>query len=81
MATLTSTLGASFTPAVGDFHVQVTGGQCQLVRRNSSGAAWALAQSLPPGTYVVTNSIAGTDYMVTSAAPVGGTQPIIQVDQ
>lgn len=42
MATLIAELTTAFTPAVGDFNVQVTGAAVRLERRQTDGAAWAL---------------------------------------
>jgi len=78
MATLTSAFDTDFTPAVGDFILQVTGGSCQLLRKNTSGAAFALVQTLTNCAVVVSNPIAGAVYRVTAPRPTGMT---VQADQ
>lgn len=78
MATLTTALATAFTPAVGDFNVQVTGASVRLERRNTSGAAWALVGVIEPNECkVVSNPIAAADYRFVS---VGGS-PVVQADQ
>lgn len=71
MANLTTAYATPFTPAVGSFNVQVTGGSAELMRRNNAGAAWAPVEVLGPGAYVIDNPIAGALYKFT--APPGGT--------
>lgn len=39
MASLVSALDTEFTPAVGDFNVQVSTGVASLLRKNSSGVS------------------------------------------
>lgn len=77
MATLTTTLGASFTPAVGDFIVQATGGAATLMRQNTSGAAFAAVGTFT-GAQVVSNPIANAVYQIVSDAP---GKVLVQADQ
>jgi hypothetical protein len=79
MALLTAALDTNFTPAVGDFLIQVTGGSVQLVRRNSAGAAWALVQSVTNQALVVSNPVAGADYKFTATQI--PTTAVVQADQ
>lgn len=78
MATLTTTLTTTFTPAVGDFTAQVTGGTASLQRRNTSGAAWAQVESLTNRAVIVSNPIAATDFRFVQ---VGSDTAIVQADQ
>lgn len=80
MATLVSALATSFTPAQGDFIVQVTGGAAVLQRRNTSGAAWAPVETLDSGAYVVSNPVAGAQYQLVAppGSLIAGT---VQADQ
>lgn len=77
MATLASALDTEFTPAVGDFIAQATGGNASLVRKNSAGAEFALVTSTLNGAVVVSNPVAGAVYKFT--APSG--TPLVQADQ
>lgn len=78
MTTLVSALNTVFTPGTGNFNVQATGGNAQLERRNTSGAAWAVVGPVIAGyAYVVDNSVGSTDYRLT---PLSGT-PVVQADQ
>jgi len=77
MATLIAALDTDFTPAVGDFIAQVTGGSCQLVRKNTAGAAFALVQSLVNCAVVVSNPVAGAVYRFNSVQ----TGVTVQADQ
>lgn len=76
MATLTTALDTDFTPAVGDFNVQATGGVATLRRKNSSGAAFAPVGKVE-GAGIVNNPIAGAVYQFTTFS---GT-PVVQADQ
>ncbi len=67
MATLTSALNTEFTPAVGPFNVQSTGGSATLQRKNSSGAAWADVGAIK-GAARCDNEIAGAVYKFVSPA-------------
>ncbi len=78
MATLTSTLTTAFTPAVGDFNVQVTGGAASLQRRNTSGAAWAQVDVLLNRAAIVSNPIAAADFRFVQ---VGAEVAVVQADQ
>lgn len=78
MATLTTALDTAFTPAAGDFVVQATGGNANLFRRNTSGAAWVLVGTLNDNiAAIIANPVAGVQYQFTS---VNGT-PVVQADQ
>lgn len=78
MASLVSALDTEFTPAVGDFNVQVSTGVAKLLRKNSSGVPFA---PVPPGAlsgaFVCNNPIAGAVYKFT--APSSST--VVQADQ
>lgn len=78
MATIASALNTPFTPAIGDFLVQVTGGSVQLLRANVSGAAPVLAGIVQQGeAVIVSNPVSGAVY---TAVRNGGT-PTFQADQ
>lgn len=78
MATLTSALNTSFTPAAGTFVVQCNGGLVRLERQNSSGAAWAMVGDIKSGqAQNVDNPVAGPNYRFIGMV---GT-PVIQADQ
>lgn len=86
MALLTGSdvLGTAFTPEVGTFLVQATGGVAGLERRQTSGSAWARIQPTLDGTssqgsaFNVDNPIAGVQYRFFA---LGGTTPIVRADQ
>jgi hypothetical protein len=78
MPTLTTALGAVFTPAAGDFVVQATGGEAILERRQTAGAAWAGVGRFM-GSVNVSNPIAGVEYRIVTA--VANTTPAVQADQ
>lgn len=78
MATLTSSVNTDFTPAVGDFIVQVSGGTASITRRNTSGAANVSIGTLTNGAGVVSNPIAGAIYQFV---PQGSTVVAVQADQ
>lgn len=80
MATLTSALDTDFTPAAGDFIAQATGGSVQLLRKNSSGAAFALVGLIGIGTgaVIVSNPVAGAVYRFSTT---GGQVVAVQADQ
>lgn len=84
MASLTTSTDTDFTPAVGDFLVQVKG-TVQLVRKNSAGAAFNLVQSIINNAVVVSNPVAGAVYRVTSmqgsAAAAAAAGVVVAVDQ
>lgn len=81
LITDSNTLGTPFTPAVGDFVIQVTGGVVQLQRRNADAAAWAPVEGgiMGPGAYDATQRVAGVDWQFT--APPGGTAAVVRADQ
>lgn len=67
MAVLSTTLGASFTPAASSFIVQVNGGAAMLERRNSAAAAWSNRLRIESNQAVtIENPVAGADYRVTA---------------
>jgi hypothetical protein len=76
MATLTSALDTDFTPAVGRFNVQCTGGVATLMRKNSAPAAFAPA-GMVAGGQVVDNEVAGAVYRFVSFSG----NPVVQADQ
>lgn len=77
-------LSTVFTPAVGTFTVQATGGVAALERRQVSGAAWARIQPSLDGNsrngnaFNVNNPVAGVEYRFVA---VGGTSPTVRADQ
>lgn len=77
MATLASAVETEFTPAVGDFNVQVTGGVVTLLRKNTSGAAFSAVQPAFSGAFICGNPVAGAVYKF---AVTSGT-PTVQADQ
>ena len=78
MATLTTSLNTAFTPAVGDFVVQATGGVVALERRNTSGAAWAeVGRFTGNAAPIVSNPVAGVQYRFVSIEG----SPTVQADQ
>lgn len=77
MAILVSALDTDFTPAVGDFNVQATGGLATLLRKDSAGAAFAPVPGLIAGGMVCSNPIAGAVFRLSS--PTSAT--VVQVDQ
>lgn len=81
MATIATQLNTVFTPAVGDFIVQVTNGTARLLRRNTAGAAWAPCAPVNgsleiSGAVTINNPVTGAQYMFQS----NGT-PTVQADQ
>lgn len=75
MATLTTTIGATFTPAASDFIVQATGGSATLMRQNTSGAAFAIVGTFT-GSQIVSNPVAAAVYKIVADPGV-----VIQADQ
>jgi hypothetical protein len=65
MASLTTSTDTDFTPAAGDFLIQVKG-SVQLVRKNSATPAFQLVQSIINAAVVVSNPVAGAVYQLTS---------------
>ena len=66
MATLTTALATSFTPAAGDFIVQCSAGVASLQRRASAGAGWTHV-----GTLTGNDSARSTSASFTTAASGG----------
>jgi len=66
MTTLTASLNAEFTPAVGDFNVQITGVPAVLLRKNDAGAAFAPLTAPVAGAFICSNPIAGAVYKFQS---------------
>ena len=62
---------------MGDFNVQVSTGVATLLRKNSSGVAFAVVQSVVSGAFVCSNPIAGAVYKFS--APSSST--VVQADQ
>ena len=76
MTTIASALNTEFTPAAGDFDVQVFGGAAELMRKQTSGAAFVSVGLLHNEGAIVSNR-AGDVYKFVAAI---GT-PIVQADQ
>lgn len=76
MATLTTSVNTVFTPAAGDFIVQIPSIDVTLERRNTAGAAWLPIGPKMSGALIVSNPVAGADYRFTT---VGDTR--VQADQ
>lgn len=63
MAALTTANDTEFTPAVGDFVVQSTGGAATILRKQVSGAAFASIGRIAAGQgFIVSNPVAGAVY-------------------
>ena len=78
MPTIASALNTPFTPAIGDFNVQVVNGSIQLMRANASGAPPVLVGVVGQGqAVIVSNPVAGAVY--TAVQFVGN--PVFQADQ
>lgn len=79
MTALTTALDTEFTPAAGDFIVQVTGGSpANLLRKNAAGAEYAVLGVLESGAArIVSNPVSGAVYKFTA---VSGT-PSVRADQ
>ena len=77
MASIASAIDTTFTPAASDFLAQVTGGTANLMRRNSSGEAWALVDAITNRAVVVSNPVAGAQYQFTAVSPA----PVVRADQ
>lgn len=77
MATLTSALDTTFTPAVGDFAVQVTGGMAILEGRGTSGAAWAEVARIRNGKGIATCTVSGEQYRFRAV----DSTAVVQADQ
>jgi hypothetical protein len=76
MATIASALDTEFTPAAGDFIVQCTNGTASLMRKNSSGAAFASIGSVSEAVNV-DNPVAGAVYKFRRETG----SPAVQADQ
>lgn len=78
MAQIASAVNTAFTPAVGDFIVQVTGGVVGLQRRAVSGAAWVEVGTITANDApIVSNPIDGAQYQFVTVV---GT-PTVRADQ
>lgn len=77
MAILVSAVDTDFTPAVGDFNVQVTNGTATLFRRNTTGAASAAVQPAFAGAWIVSNPVAGAVFRFVATQG----EPVVQADQ
>ncbi len=78
MATLIDVVTTVFTPAAGDFIVQVTGGVATLERRNTSGAAWSRVGEITGNEAMsVANPVAGAEFRFVTLS---GT-PAVRADQ
>lgn len=78
MAQIASAVNTPFTPAVGDFIVQCTGGVVGLQRRNAAAAAWVDVGTITSNEApIVSNPIAGADYQFVTIV---GT-PTVRADQ
>jgi hypothetical protein len=75
MPTLTSAIDTDFTPVVGDFIAQASGGTANLLRKNTGPAPFTLVGTFQ-GAVVVSNPVAGAVYRFS--APAGVT---VQADQ
>jgi hypothetical protein len=78
MASLVSALDTEFTPAVGDFNVSVTTMPAHLLRKNSSGTAFAaVTPNEFTGAMVCQNPVAGAVYKFISKYGIS----VVQADQ
>jgi hypothetical protein len=77
MATIATALETEFTPAAGDFIVQATGRPVSLVRKNTSGAAFASVAAIDNQALIVSNPIAGAVYKFVAT----GLPAVVQADQ
>jgi hypothetical protein len=62
LITGSNALNTEFTPAAGDFRVQVTAARATLWSKGTSGSAWAKVAVLDPTQQGIVNNIAGTIY-------------------
>lgn len=69
MATLTNTLNAEFTPAVGDFNAQASAGRAILWRKQTASAAFVEVGRLHNNAVIVSNPVAGAVYKFTATDP------------
>ena len=77
MATLVSTTGTEFTPSAGDFIASSSNGPALLMRKNTTGAAYAVV-GIVSGAIVVSNPVGGAVYRFDSYQ---GSIPTVQADQ
>ena len=77
MATLTAALNTEFTPAVGDFNAQASGGIAVLQRKQTAGAAFSEAGRLHNAAVVVSNPVAGAVFRFVGATA----GVVVQADQ
>jgi hypothetical protein len=78
MAQIASAVNTAFTPAVGDFIIQCSGGAVGLQRRNAAAAEWVDVGQISSGEApIVSNPIAGADYRFIAIV---GT-PVVRADQ
>ncbi len=78
MATLVSALDTEFTPAVGNFNAQVSGGMALLERKQTADAAWVEVSRVHAAGVVVNNAVAGAVYRFSNG---GIGTPVVQADQ
>lgn len=78
MAALITTIDSEFTPAAGDFLVQITGAPATLLRKNAAGAAFAPVEGATAGCFVCSNPVAGAVYKFQTPFP--GTA-VVRADQ
>lgn len=77
MTTLTTALNTEFTPAVGEFNAQASGGIAVLQRKQTAGAAFSEAGRIHNAAVVVSNPVAGAVFrFVSESAGV-----VVQADQ
>lgn len=80
MPTIASAPNTPFTPVVGSFIAQSTGGPANLERRNTAGAPFCILLRIDSDrAVVVSNPVAGADYQFTAVDP--GEPPTVQADQ
>lgn len=78
MATLVSAVNTTFTPAVGTFNIQCTGGDARLDRRNTAGSAWAIVGNVLNGqSFVVDNPVGNAQYQFVTLSG----SPTVQAEQ
>jgi hypothetical protein len=73
-----------FTPAIGTFVIQATGGLAALERRSTVDSAWSKVQPILDGmsedgsAFNCENPVSGVQYRFISLA---GTTPVVRADQ
>lgn len=78
MSTIASAVNTPFTPAIGSFVVQCTGGEARLDRRQTAGAAWTTVVTVGlANSFIIDNPVADVQYQFF---PLNGT-PVVQADQ